>query len=381
MFTRLYLHIPFCLSKCPYCAFTSVDTDAFRAEYPHLLAAEREIAATECAPSSPLESVYFGGGTPSLLPPEAVGRLLEDIARHWGLADGAEITIEANPGTVDRVRMEHFRAAGINRISLGVQSFDDRQLAMLGRAHDAHQALQAFEAARAAGFDNIGIDLIHSLPGQTLTQWISHLRQAVSLAPDHISSYGLTIEEGTPFAERYPEDSPRLPDGELSADMYEAAADHLTAAGYRHYEIANFALPGRQSRHNSGYWRREGYLGLGAGAHSFLREPPHGIRFCTTPDLEDYARAVTGGRLPRQELTRLSDHDAMAEFMFLGLRMADGISIAAFRDEFGVSPDEAFGSAPAELEQYGLVQREDDTLRLSRRGMLLSNRVFGRFIA
>jgi oxygen-independent coproporphyrinogen-3 oxidase len=337
------------------------------------------LAAQAFRAERPLKSVYFGGGTPSLLDPRQVARLLEQAASLFGLVREAEITLEANPGTVDLERLAAFRAAGVNRLSIGVQSFHNPMLTTLGRIHSATEARQAFNAARDAGFANIGIDLIHALPDQTLPMWRHELDQALALAPEHISVYGLTVEEGTPFAARYGKDSPLLPDEELAATMFEEADDLLTAAGYEHYEIANYALPGRRSDHNSGYWRRDGYLGLGAGAHSFLRKG-YGVRFGKPEDLDAYARAVAQGRLPHQDEQILTQQDAMAEFMYLGLRMADGVDSNAFRREFGVGLDEMFGGEVSKLKTLELLETDADRIHLTRRGMLLSNQVFAHFL-
>ncbi|KAB0670507.1 radical SAM family heme chaperone HemW [Oryzomonas sagensis] len=380
MFTRLYLHIPFCRRKCPYCAFVSQEsTTADLDGYAHTLLAEMGLAAHAFRAERPLESVYFGGGTPSLIAPPLIDRILKRAGELFGLDREAEITLEANPGTVDRERLAAFRSAGVNRLSLGVQSFHDPLLKALGRIHSAVAAREAFLAARAAGFTNIGIDLIHALPGQTIGMWRSELEQALALGPEHISVYGLTVEEGTPFALRYGAESPFLPDEDLAVAMFEEADDVLTAAGYEHYEIANYALPGRRSAHNSGYWHRDGYLGLGCGAHSFLREG-YGVRFGNPADLDAYAGTIAQGRLPHGAELSLTRQDAMAEFMFLGLRMADGIGADGFRQEFGIGLDETFEAALAKLTAMGLLEPAGNRVRLTRRGMLLSNQVFAHFL-
>jgi oxygen-independent coproporphyrinogen-3 oxidase len=273
-----------------------------------------------------------------------------------------------------------FRQAGVNRLSIGIQSFDDRMLSSLGRIHSAQQAREAFAAARLAGFANIGIDLIHALPGQTNAMWQAELRQALQLAPEHLSIYGLTIEEDTPFAERYDSDSPLLPGEDLAAEMFETADEFLKTNGYEHYEIANFARPGFRSRHNSGYWKRDGYLGLGAGAHSFLRDGRYGTRFSNAADLEEYRTALHAGALPRRDITPLAGRDAMAEFLFLGLRMSDGVVFDTFEHEFGAGLKAVFGQEIALLLGQGLLTEDTCGIRLTRRGMLLSNQVFQRFL-
>ena len=381
MFSRLYIHIPFCLRKCPYCAFVSREgSESEAGDYAELLLEEMLLAGRESAPRQALDSVYLGGGTPSLLPPRQVSRLLERAALQFGLAERAEITLEANPGTVERRRLADFRSAGVNRLSIGFQSFNEHMLAVLGRIHTAQEALDAFSAARQAGFDNIGIDLIHALPGQTLEMWRADLEQALRLAPEHLSIYGLTVEEDTPFADRYDEDSSLLADEDLAADMFECADSMLTDAGYEHYEIANYARPGCRSRHNSGYWIRDGYLGLGTGAHSFLKSGDYGLRFGNTSDPEEYAAAINSGHLPRRDINILLRQDAMAEFMFLGLRLSEGVACSAFEQEFGVAMGQLFGREIDALVAQGLLFADSDCIRLTRRGMLLSNRVFARFL-
>jgi oxygen-independent coproporphyrinogen-3 oxidase len=382
MFSRIYIHIPFCRQKCPYCAFfsqphfSSNDLVNYSAQICH----EIRLAAKTAAASQGVHSVYFGGGTPSLLAPAQISEILHQINISFGLAPNPEITLEANPGTVTLETLAGFRVNGINRLSLGVQSFDDQQLALLGRIHTAQEARTAFAEARRAGFDNIGIDLINSLPGQTIEQWHLQLEQAIQLAPEHISVYGLSIEEGTPFAGRYADASPLLPDDDLSATMFEEADDLLTGHGFEHYEIANYARPGFRSRHNSGYWHRDGYLGLGAGAHSFLKDTKFGTRFGNQADLLEYASKLEIDELPRYDITSLSREDAMAEWMFLGLRMYEGICFDAFEMEFGTTLETEFGHALKTLQHQELLSLDSRAVRLTRRGMLLSNQVFQRFL-
>jgi oxygen-independent coproporphyrinogen-3 oxidase len=377
MFNRIYVHVPFCVEKCHYCAFVSnIPQNNELMEYPELLMRELQIYASG---PGPVDSVYFGGGTPSLLQPLQLARLLEGIAGQTGISAAAEITLEANPGTIDHISLKEFRAVGINRISLGIQSFDDHFLNCLGRIHTTEQSRQGFQNARNAGFKNISIDLIHSLPGQSLNQWRSELQHAIELYPEHISIYGLTVEEGTPFARIYPADSPALVDEDLSADMFELADELLTESGFEHYEIANYARPGYRSQHNSGYWKRDGYRGLGVAAHSFLREG-YGIRFSNPDTLEEYRRSITSGQLTRIDEHQLTEGDAMAEYLFLGLRLAEGVSLSAFEHEFGRSLESVYGSAATDLVRLGLLMKNGYVLTLTRRGMLLSNQVFARFL-
>lgn len=377
MYNRLYIHVPFCVEKCHYCAFVSNSPQNNElAEYSDLLIRELLLQPTS---SQPLQSIYFGGGTPSLLQPYHIAALLEEIAKRTNLQTNAEITLEANPGTISSTTLKGFSDAGINRISLGIQSFDDTYLKLLGRIHTADQARQAFQDARTAGFNNISIDLIHSLPGQSLDQWRIELLQAVALSPEHISIYGLTVEEGTPFAKMFPSDSPELVDEDLSADMFECADEILTESGFDHYEIANYGRPGCQSQHNSGYWHRDGYLGLGVAAHSFLQES-FGIRFSNPDKLEDYRSGVISGQLQRIDECHLTESDAMAEYMFLGLRLARGVTLSDFAQKFGRSLDSVYGTSMIELFKLGLLICNENGISLTRRGMLLSNQVFTRFL-
>jgi len=377
MFNRLYVHVPFCIKKCHYCAFISVTPEHNAlVEYPALLLSELQLHTTG---SEPLASIYFGGGTPSLLQPLQLGGLLEGIRAHTGIRGDAEITLEANPGTVTPASLKEFRGAGINRISLGIQSFDDRFLEVMGRIHTAEQSQQAFLDAREAGFSNISIDLIHSLPEQSLDQWRSELLHAIALSPEHISIYGLTVEDGTPFASLYPPNSPELADDDLSADMFELADELLTGAGFEHYEIANYARPGCRSQHNSGYWRRDGYLGLGVAAHSFIHDG-YGVRFSNPDNLDEYRQGAASGRMARIDEQKLTLDDAMAEYMFLGLRLADGVCAQAFEREFGLSLESVYGSIAVDLVRLGLLIQNGSQHTLTHRGMLLSNQVFSRFL-
>lgn len=379
MFSRLYLHIPWCLRKCDYCAFFSAPgSRAQRAETVRLLLLEMELAA-EHYPAAPLASIYLGGGTPSLLEPEQVGQLLERSRQLWGHQNGCEITLEANPGTVCVDSLSGFRQAGITRISLGVQALDDRLLALLGRAHTAQAASDAYAAARKSGFTNIGLDLICGLPGQTAMEWRHQLKSVIQLAPEHLSIYSLAIEEGTPFSQRYHHGNPALPDDDQTATLLELTDELLTAAGYDHYEIANFARPGHRSRHNCGYWQRDGYLGLGPSAHSLLLNG-WGVRCCNPSDNRQWSASIEAGRLAHQEHEQLTRQQALAESLFLGLRMADGIAPDDCIRRFGADLWPPHGQTLDELLTAGLLERHGSRIALTRRGMLLANQVFMRFV-
>jgi oxygen-independent coproporphyrinogen-3 oxidase len=377
----LYIHFPFCIRKCLYCDFNSWAGSAISpTEYVAALMREMELCSErlECAVSA--STLYLGGGTPSLLEPRLMGRLIEAVARLFALEADAEITIEANPGTVTREKLSAYRLAGVNRLSLGMQSFSDRMLPRLGRAHSARDGLDAFTFARDAGFANISIDLIHSLPGQDLAMWLMDLDQAVLLRPEHISAYGLAIEAGTPFHDMEQRGELALPEEEMAATMFERTSDVLQQAGYEHYEISNFAFPGFRSRHNQVYWKRGSYLGFGAGAHSFLAPPFPSLRWKNQDSPESYMQAIASGILPGEELANVKKREAMAETIFLGLRMLEGVHLEQFRGEFSVTLQEVYPTEFQGLLADGLLELQKGRLRLTPRGLILSNQVFIRFV-
>jgi len=377
----LYIHYPFCLRKCLYCAFNSTAGSPVGADdYVAGLLREMELRVRSLGDGVSAVTLYFGGGTPSLMEPSLASRLIETAARLFHLAADAEITLECNPATADFERLSAFRSAGVNRISLGVQSFDDALLARIGRIHTAAEAREAFVAAREAGFGNVGIDLIHSLPDQTAAMWRRELESACALGPEHLSVYGLTVEEGTPFALLEHEGRLALPEEEASASMYEHATGFLTGRGYEHYEIANFARPGFRSRHNSGYWERRPCIGFGAGAHSLLPGTEFGVRCGNTEDPQEYLSTLSRDILPVSESRTLTREEAMAERFFLGLRLSEGVDLDRFHREFGVSFQERYGDACADLFTTGLLELRDGFLRLPSRARILSNQVFVRFL-
>ncbi|OGR31702.1 MAG: hypothetical protein A2091_07465 [Desulfuromonadales bacterium GWD2_61_12] len=349
MTTGLYLHIPFCRSKCAYCDFFSLPVPgaAELQRYGELLL--RQLRQEASSWGGPVATIFFGGGTPSLLPPATVGEILETVAATMGIAGDAEITLEANPGTVDAAALTELRQAGINRLSLGLQSLDDRQLLALGRGHDVAAGLAAVAAARRAGFANLSLDLIYALPGQQVAALERELQALVALAPEHISTYALTVEEGTVFYSRVTTGAILLPDEEETARHYRAVDGLLTAAGYAHYEISNFARPARACRHNLDTWRRRPYLGLGAGAHSFRAEG-WGERRAAPPDLDLYARRVASGESASDRLESFDRRGAMSEVLYLGLRTAEGVSESDFCQRFGLGVAAAF---PAALQRCG----------------------------
>ena len=381
MQTALYIHFPFCLKKCLYCDFNSLAGSPVGAkEYVAGLLQEMTLRAGALSEPTSAPTLYFGGGTPSLMEPTQVGGIIDSAARLYHLADDAEITLEANPGTLTREKLAGYRSAGVNRLSLGVQSFDDRQLELLGRVHTASQALTAYALARDAGFTNISIDLIHSLPGESVGCWEHQLKKAIALQPEHISAYALTLEEGTPLAEQVAAGTVALPAENEAVRQFGLTTELLPAAGYEQYEISNFARPGFRAQHNQVYWRRGSYLGFGAGAHSFLREAPYGVRW-KTPDMPEQYLATLGHlALPEEERHLLSRREAISECLFLGLRMLEGIELAKFEDEFGDAVTNLFATELATLTGQGLLLMEGGRLRLSPAALIVSNQVFLRFI-
>jgi oxygen-independent coproporphyrinogen-3 oxidase len=325
-------------------------------------------------------TLYLGGGTPSLMEPAQVGKIIDMAARSYGLAADAEITIETNPGTVTAEKLAGYRRAGVNRLSLGVQSFDDHLLETLGRVHSAAASREAFDLARKSGFANIGIDLIHSLPGQSLAMWHEALGSAIQLGPEHISAYGLTLEEGTPFQVMEQQGLLHLPHEDEGAAMFEATALLLQQAGYEHYEISNFCRPGFRSRHNQVYWQRGSYLGFGAGAHSFLAAPASGERWHNSLTIPAYLDSLTGSNLPEEERQPLSWHEAIAELFFLGLRQLDGIVTNTVTEEFGPEAADIYRETIADLVRQGLLISEGGRLRLAPAALIVSNQVFCRFL-
>ena len=373
----LYIHIPFCLKKCSYCSFNSHEST--RDDYGSYIGALLMELAFRCEEMPSLhgrgvESIYIGRGTPSLLASDEVVRLLDGVRQVMPVRDDSEVTIEVNPGTVDYEKLSRYRDAGVNRVSIGIQSFHDSFLKTLGRLHSSGDGVGAFQSARRAGFRNIGIDLIIALPEQTLEDWQEDVEKVIALRPEHISLYALTMEEGTPFYVKYGAGGPPTPSEEEVVAMYRSALKRLEGAGYHHYEVSNLALPGFTSRHNSRYWRGGDYIGLGAGAHSYLASPGWGERWWNLSEPDTYVEGIMarrGGVEGREELTR---ENALLETLFLGLRTTEGIEIAPFRERFGLSPAECL---PMErLTGRGLISSDNGWLRLTQDGILLSDEVF-----
>ena len=383
----LYLHIPFCIRKCKYCDFLSAPADAeTKDRYVRRLIREIKDQA-EIAGDYEVISVFFGGGTPTSLPAEDLSGLLEAIRQTFtpkgGSWEKAEITTECNPATYGKRELEILKKAGFNRLSIGLQSVHDEELKLLGRVHTYRDFLSCFEAARAAGFDNINVDLMSALPGQSLETYLNSVKTVAALSPEHISAYSLIIEEGTPFYDLYgQEDAYRaktgnsngaLPNEDTEREMYLQTKAVLSENGYSRYEISNYAKPGRECRHNLVYWSGGDYLGLGIGAASFLNH----VRIKNGEDLKSYLDLE---KIPVSEKIKLSKEDLMEEFMFLGLRKMQGVSENEFFSRFGHRMEEVYGTVLEQYRKEGLMEREGDLWRLTEKGIDVSNPVLAGFL-
>jgi oxygen-independent coproporphyrinogen-3 oxidase len=370
----LYLHVPFCRTICHYCHFTrGLLDEALKARYVDALA--REIG--RAGDGSPADTIYFGGGTPSLLEADEVARLVRACREAFAVARDAEITLEMNPETASPAYLSALRAAGVTRLSLGVQSFHDDELDRLGRSHTAERARRAVADARAAGFDNISLDLMLWLPGQDLTRWLASVEALVGAAPDHASVYLLEIYPDAPLRDLMARSGWAQAPDELAADMYLAGLERLEAAGYRQYEISNVARHGRVSRHNLKYWTDGEWLGFGTAAHSTRG----GVRWRNVPATGEYlARIGRGDADVRLDVRRLSRDDRVAETLITGLRLVGGVDLAVLQARYGVDVRRRFGPALAPYEDAGLVVWTDRTLRLTRQGFLLANEVLAVFV-
>jgi oxygen-independent coproporphyrinogen-3 oxidase len=367
--TSLYLHIPFCVRKCPYCDFFSTDrhSPALLTEYVNLLLRQLELAPAGVR-RGPLTTIFFGGGTPSLLTPHQIGRILQAAAARFGFVDDCEISLEANPGTLSPETLAGYRAAGVNRLSLGAQSLNDRALTLLGRIHNAAEIRQAVAWCRAAGFDNLGLDLIFARPGQSPADLEGEIDAFLALGPEHLSCYGLSVEEETPYHALQQQGGLALPDEQNYARQFTLLHERLAGAGFDHYEISNYARPGRECRHNLGYWRRRGCLALGAGAHAF--DPAGwGRRLAVPGDLAAYGQTLGAGRDPLVELEGFDRAGAMSETLYLGLRTAEGVDDRDFTTRFGESLAEVF--APAIARAGSHLRHKDGRWTLDLSGWLI----------
>lgn len=389
---ELYFHIPFCVRKCSYCDFLSAPADdVTKAAYMRALTREAKERAPECAGRS-VVSVFIGGGTPSVVEPKQLVNLLRAVRKHYRLAEDAEITVEVNPGTVDREKLNCYRAAGINRLSIGLQSADDRELAAVGRIHTWGQFLDTYESAVAAGFTNINVDIMCALPGQTLDSCRATMQRVLELTPRpaHISAYSLILEEGTALWEQVQRgetvpsgegtgdvsvtsDAVFLPDEDTDREMYALTKAILAQAGYERYEISNYARQGFECRHNCGYWRRRDYVGFGIGAASLVDN----VRFSNGRDLREYLAHPLDCR---EDIQVLSRQEQMEEFMFLGLRMTSGVSAEDFSACFGEDLESIYGDVIERNLQDGLLEWRERRLALTERGLDLANYVMAQFL-
>ena len=368
---ELYVHIPFCVRKCQYCDFLSGPSDEETKDR-YIEALLKEIRAAEHTEDYEIVSVFIGGGTPSALKAEAIASIMRTLQEKFFFCEDAEVTIEANPGTVDPEKLTIYRNVGINRLSLGLQSTDAEELKLLGRIHSYEEFLKSYEWAREAGFSNINIDLMFAIPGQTGEAWRQHLYQVAELNPEHISAYSLIIEEGTPFAEQNLE----LPDEDTEYQMYEDTAEILERYGYRQYEISNYAKQGYMCRHNAGYWQRREYLGFGLGASSLYG----GMRFSNTRRMQEYLKESRNSDQIRKDVTVLSRNERIEEFMFLGLRMTEGISEKKFEENFDVRLMDVYGNILQKYEETGFMEHIETKWRLTRKGIHVSNHILADFL-
>lgn len=368
----IYIHIPFCVRKCAYCDFTSFPGRGAQMEA-YLSAVCREMRAQAAFfGRRPVRTVFLGGGTPTLMSGDQARRLLDALRMCFDVAPDAEITMEGNPGTVTAQSLAAYRAAGVNRLSLGVQSLDDGMLAAIGRIHTAAQAHEAVALARAAGFDNVNLDLMLGLPGQSVAQWERTLDEAITLVPEHLSCYSLIVEEGTPLSTQLERgECAPLPDEDALCRMDEITAERTAQAGFARYEVSNYAKPGRECRHNIVYWACEPYLGLGCAAHSDM----DGRRFYNPSDWAGYLQMAECGSTERPQEGENTRQDRMFERMMMGLRMVRGVDCARFARDFGAQPEEIWKEALERDLQVGLMAREGDFLRLTQRGMQVMNSV------
>lgn len=382
MAISLYVHIPFCLKRCIYCDFVSGIYDPEK-EGAYLQAIKKDIL--NIPDKTPLTSLYIGGGTPTVLSADALSDLITCIFKQLSFVKNYEATIEANPGTLGKEKLSAIFSSGINRISIGVQSFNDDELNLLGRLHSSHDAEQAVYLARDAGFENIGIDLIYGIPEQNIESWGKTLERAVSLKSKHISTYELTVEKGTLLYEylnishsstKGNENKLKPIDEEKIIEMYNYAIDYLESEGFVHYEISNFALPDYFCRHNLNYWERGEYYGVGLGAHSFIKEK----RFYNIDNIEHYIGTLSANKSPVKGIEDIKEDKAVSEAIFLGLRKTAGINLKTFYQTYGRDILTVYHKEIKELQEAGLLELRGDNMRLTRKGLLLSNEAFIKFM-
>jgi oxygen-independent coproporphyrinogen-3 oxidase len=374
---QLYLHIPFCVRKCLYCDFLSCpQSSEVIDKYVDCLCKEIK-SQTEIV--SKVSTLFIGGGTPSVLSEDQIQKIFATLNAVFSFEEQAEITIEVNPGTVTKEKFEAYKKCGINRISFGLQSTNDDELQLLGRIHTYEEFLNNYRLARECGFDNINIDLMSAIPKQTLASFENSLEKIIALQPEHISAYSLIIEEGTPFAKMYGEGCEKetdLPTEEEERRIYYRTVELLEDAGYQRYEISNYAKSGRECKHNLGYWERKEYLGLGLGASGFVNE----MRYRNTDDMSVYMEHASNPNRLKTETEQLTLVSQMEEYMFLGLRKMQGVSISQFANMFGSRMESIYGDQLAKLENEALIRREGDRLMLTEQGIDVSNCVLAEFL-
>ncbi|HXL79453.1 MAG TPA: radical SAM family heme chaperone HemW [Pyrinomonadaceae bacterium] len=373
----IYIHIPFCCSRCSYCDFATGLYESALAER-YVASVVSEIASwREVDRPETVDTIYFGGGTPSLLSPAQLEALMQAVRTRFDVSPNAEVTMEMNPGTVTPEALRAFRILGINRASFGAQTFDDRELARLGRSHSSDDTRRTFSLLREDGFDNVSFDLIAGLPGQTLSAWERNLAEAFALSPEHLSFYLLEVHEGTPLAAHIKKGLQPPPDEDLAAEMYQVMLERAAEAGYEHYEISNLCLPGCESRHNTKYWTGAPYYGFGCSAHSF---DGASRRWANERDLSKYVAVVERNGSPLVEDRRLTEADRRAEAVFLGMRMMAGVRTNEFKELFGVDLGAVHADDLRNFQLAGLIEFDGDLLKLTRAGALLSNEVFAAFV-
>ena len=371
----LYVHVPFCSSRCSYCDFaTGLYQRELAERYVHALITE--IKSTRFH-GEHADTIYFGGGTPSLLTPAQLDRILATLHDHFAIDPASEITLEINPGSVNEEKLRDVRSVGINRASFGAQTFDDRELAKLGRSHSAADTLKTFADLRRAGFDNVSFDLIAGLPGQTLDGWQRNIKQALDLRPEHLSFYLLEVHQGTPLAEHIRRGIQPEPDDDLAGVMYQGMLEQASEAGYEHYEISNLCQPGFHSRHNVKYWTGAPYYGFGCSSHSY---DGHALRWSNHRDVLKYVETIESGVSPVVDEQQLSPTDVRAEALFLGMRLMRGIDLRRYHESFGVDLREERGADLDRFCKAGLLEFDGELIRLTRNGALLSNEVFAAFV-
>lgn len=373
----LYLHFPFCISKCPYCDFNSYQLKEDNQISSYISALYQEITAySRKLKKSNIKTIYLGGGTPTILSGVQIYNILEFCKDKFAIDKNAEITIEANPGTVDGEKIKLLIESGINRLSLGAQSFNNIFLKKLGRIHNAQDIIDSYSLAREIGFSNINIDIMFALPNQTTEDLQATLKKAISLKPDHLSLYNLTIKPGTEYYKEYKRGKLKLPTEDEEFDMYNWAINFLEESGFEHYEIANFARPHKRSMHNLIYWQNKPYLGIGAGAYSFIR----GYRYMNYENPARYIKEIMSGKSPINNGEKLSLRKRMIETIILGLRTKDGVSYKKYKTRFRINLNDTFSKQINKLVNLGLLQKDNYKIKLSNRGIFLANTVFREFV-